>query len=82
LILAMMARVSLGHTGRPLELPKGFFIAFVLINIATLLRTVGPSISYTTAMYLAAAGWGLAFLQFAVVYGPMLCRTRADGHPG
>lgn len=82
LILAMMARVSLGHTGRPLELPKGFFIAFVLINIATLLRTVGPSISYTTAMYLAAAGWGLAFLQFAVVYGPMLCKARTDGHPG
>ena len=82
LILAMMARVSLGHTGRPLELPKGFFIAFVLINIVTLLRVVGPSISYTTAMYLAAAGWSLAFLQFAVVYGPMLCKARTDGHSG
>lgn len=82
LILAMMARVSLGHTGRALELPKGFVIALVFVNLATLLRVIGPSISYTTAMYLAAAGWSLAFLQFAVVYGPMLCKTRVDGHPG
>lgn len=82
LILAMMARVSLGHTGRALALPRGFFIAFVLIHLATLLRVIGPSISYTTAMYLAALGWSLAFLQFAVVYGPMLCKTRVDGHPG
>lgn len=82
LILAMMARVSLGHTGRALVLPKGFFIAFVLFNIATLLRVIGPSFVYTTAMWLAALAWSLAFVQFAWVYGPMLCKTRVDGHPG
>lgn len=82
LILAMMARVSLGHTGRPLELPKGFFVAFILLNFATLLRVIGPSFSYTSAMFLAATAWSLAFLQFTVIYGPMLCKTRADSHPG
>lgn len=82
LILAMIARVSLGHTGRPLAPPKGFVAAFVLINIATLLRVAGPSLAYSTAMWLATLGWSLAFLQFVVIYGPMLCRTRLDGRPG
>ena len=59
-----------------------YFIAFVLFNIATLLRVIGPSFVYTTAMWLAALAWSLAFVQFAWVYGPMLCKTRVDGHPG
>ena len=82
LILAMLARVSLGHTGRPLELPRGFSIAFVLLNLAALLRVVGVSFAYQPALWLAALAWVLAFAQFLICYGPMLCRTRADDHPG
>ncbi|MEE1951360.1 NnrS family protein [Pseudomonas alcaligenes] len=82
LILAMLARVSLGHTGRPLELPRGFAVAFVLLNLAALLRVLGVSFAYQPALWLAALAWGLAFAQFLYCYGPMLCRTRADGHPG
>jgi len=82
LILAMLARVSLGHTGRPLELPRGFAIAFVLLNLAALLRVFGVSFAYQPALWLAALTWGLAFAQFLYCYGPMLCRTRVDGHPG
>lgn len=82
LILAMLARVSLGHTGRPLELPRGFAVAFVLLNLAALLRVLGVSFAYQPALWLAALAWGLAFTQFLYCYGPMLCRTRADGHPG
>ena len=82
LILAALARVSLGHTGRPLELPRGFAVAFVLLNLAALLRVLGVSFAYQPALWLAALAWGLAFAQFLYCYGPMLCRTRADGHPG
>ena len=82
LILAMLARVSLGHTGRPLELPRGFAVAFVLLNLAALLRVLGVSFAYQPALWLAALAWGLAFAQFLYCYGPILCRTRADGHPG
>ncbi len=82
LILAMLARVSLGHTGRPLQLPKGFASAFLLLNLAALLRVLGVSVSYLPALWLAALCWGLAFAQFLYCYGPMLCRTRVDGHPG
>ncbi len=82
LILAMLARVSLGHTGRPLELPRGFAVAFALLNLAALLRVLGVSFAYQPALWLAALAWVLAFAQFLFCYGPMLCRTRADGHPG
>ncbi len=82
LIIGMMARVSLGHTGRPLELPRGFALAFVLLNLAALLRVVGVGIQYSLTLWLAAALWVGAFTLYLYRYGPMLCRTRADGHPG
>ena len=82
LILGMLARVSLGHTGRPLELPRGFALAFLLLNLAALLRVLGVGIHYSLALWLAAAMWTGAFSLYLYRYGPMLCRTRADGHPG
>lgn len=82
LILAMMARVSLGHTGRPLTLPSGFFMAFVLLNVSAVLRVFGPSVAYSVAIWASAIFWCLAFVQFVAVYGPMLCKTRVDGRPG
>ncbi|MBB6342889.1 uncharacterized protein involved in response to NO [Pseudomonas fluvialis] len=82
LILGMLARVSLGHTGRPLELPQGFALAFVLLNLGAMLRVFGIGIHYSLALGLAAALWTGAFALYLYRYGPMLCRTRADGHPG
>lgn len=82
LILGMLARVSLGHTGRPLELPQGFALAFVLLNLAAMLRVFGVGIHYSLALWLAAVLWMGAFALYLYRYGPMLCRTRADGHPG
>ncbi|MDX1297630.1 MAG: NnrS family protein [Pseudomonas sp.] len=82
LILAMLARVSLGHTGRPLTLPRGFVVAFVLLNLAALVRVVGVSFAYQPALWVGALCWCLAFAQYLYCYGPMLCRARVDGHPG
>lgn len=82
LILAMLARVSLGHTGRPLELPRGFALAFVLLNLGGLLRVVSVSFWYQPSLWLASICWTCAFAQYLYCYAPMLCRTRADGHPG
>jgi uncharacterized protein involved in response to NO len=82
LILAMLARVSLGHTGRPLTLPQGFAVAFILLNLAALVRVIGVSFAYQPALWVAALCWTVAFAQYLYCYGPMLCRTRADGHPG
>ncbi|MDH0099650.1 NnrS family protein [Pseudomonas sp. GD04158] len=78
LILAMMARVSLGHTGRPLQPPKAMAWAFALLNLGALIRVAAGG----AWLWLAAACWGLAFALFVVHYAPILCRARVDGHPG
>jgi uncharacterized protein involved in response to NO len=82
LVLAMIARVSLGHTGRALEPPSGMTLAFVLLNLACLSR-VGLFLLFPMpALWLAGLCWALAFALYAWRYGPMLLKTRVDGHPG
>lgn len=44
MILAMMARVSLGHTGRPLKVKPVISIAFIALIVAAALRLVGVMI--------------------------------------
>jgi len=78
LILAMMARVSLGHTGRALQPPKAMAWAFGLLNLGALIRVAADS----GWLWLAAVCWGVAFTLFAWYYTPMLCQARVDGHPG
>lgn len=82
MILAMIARVSLGHTGRPLALPAGIALALALVQLAALSRVVLVGIWPLWGLWLAAGCWSLAFALYLWRYAPMLCRTRADGHPG
>ncbi|WLG42675.1 NnrS family protein [Pseudomonas sp. FP1740] len=82
LVLAMIARVSLGHTGRPLEPPSGMTLAFILLNLACLSRVVLILFFPLAALWLAGLCWTLAFALYAWRYGPMLLRARVDGHPG
>ncbi|OLF53466.1 NnrS family protein [Pseudomonas chlororaphis] len=82
LILAMIARVSLGHTGRPLEPPAGMTLAFVLLNLACFSRVVLVLWLPLAALWLAGLCWVLAFALYLWRYAPMLLRARVDGHPG
>ncbi|MCL2916809.1 NnrS family protein [Shewanella litorisediminis] len=84
MILAMMARVSLGHTGRLLEPPKAMVIGFVMVLLAVVLRVMAGLLpmAYLPLLVASALAWGLAFGIFIVKYGPMLTAPRADGRPG
>lgn len=85
LTLGMMARVSLGHTGNPLEPAPVMTLAFVAINLAALVRVVLPLFfpaAYAPIMTAAGVVWVAAFGVFVVVYAPKLLRPRADGKPG
>jgi uncharacterized protein involved in response to NO len=42
LTLGMMARVALGHTGRPIQARPVMIAAFVLINLAAVIRVILP----------------------------------------
>ncbi|MCU7247494.1 NnrS family protein [Pseudomonas koreensis] len=82
LVLAMIARVSLGHTGRTLEPPAGMTLAFILLNLACLSRVGLILLFPLPALWLAGVCWALGFGLYAWRYGPMLLRARVDGHPG
>jgi uncharacterized protein involved in response to NO len=83
--LGMMARVSLGHTGREMKLNSGMVLAFILINIAAILRVVVPIFmpdNYLQLIQLAGWLWVLSFIIFLMVYTPMWLRSRVDGREG
>jgi uncharacterized protein involved in response to NO len=85
MILAVMTRASLGHTGRPLAVPRAIAIAYVLLTVGTLVRVFGAAISpghYLLIVSIAGLAWTLAFLIFVVVYAPILAGPRADAKPG
>lgn len=83
--LGMMARVSLGHTGRAMVTPWPVNLAFGLLNLAALMRVL-PALwlpqDYRLWLDLAGGLWLLAFALFLWVYVPILTRPRVDGKPG
>jgi uncharacterized protein involved in response to NO len=85
LTLGMMARVALGHTGRALKASNVMAIAFVLINLAALLRVLIPAILpgwYGGFVLASSYCWLAAFSLFAFYYTPILTTQRVDGEPG
>ncbi|MDD1641209.1 MAG: NnrS family protein, partial [Methylococcaceae bacterium] len=85
LTLGMMARVSLGHTGRALKVSNAMAIAFVLINLAALLRVLLPIALpswYSIIIYGSTLSWLAAFSLFMFVYAPILTNPRIDGQEG
>src|SRR5690606_7133599 len=85
LTLGMMARVALGHTGRPLHAPPAVSAAFVLLALATIVRVVGPMIGGSVSsppLHAAGTAWALAFVLYLVRLGPVLVTPRPDGRPG
>lgn len=85
LTLGMMARVSLGHSGRMLEPAPLMTWAFVAINFAALSRVALPLLvpsAGSAAMAAAGLLWMAAFGLFAAIYTPILLRPRQDGKPG
>lgn len=84
LILGIMTRVALGHTGRPLTLPAFGAVIYISITGAAITRVAAALqwLDYRLGLILAATAWTLAFGVFVVVYWPILSRPRADGRPG
>ena len=83
--LGMMARVSLGHTGREMKLNTWMLFAFILINIAAVFRVMLPVFIegyYLQLVQIAGWFWVVAFVIYLFVYAPMWMRSRVDGRPG
>ncbi|PMR70221.1 NnrS [Halomonas heilongjiangensis] len=85
MMLAMMSRVSLGHTARPIRTLPGIGVALGLMLAAALLRApvlaLFPQITHWT-YNLGILFWCLAYLIFLFHYTVPLFMPRLDGKDG
>jgi uncharacterized protein involved in response to NO len=84
LMVAMVTRVSCGHSGRALVADNFVWTLFWLLQGATVLRIVAaaPTADALKFTLAAAATWALVLTAWAVRYGNWYGRPRADGRPG
>ena len=78
MILAVMTRASLGHTGRELRANPATVSIYVLVTAGAILRvSVALGLGeYRTGMDLAGTAWAAALLLFLVAYAPVLWKAR------
>ena len=86
MIIGMMSRVGLGHTGRLIVPAPLTIAAYWLVNAAAVLRVLFALTWDDTLRAVSVMGsgalWSLAFGLFIIVYWPILSRPRADGRAG
>lgn len=77
MIIAMMSRVSLGHTGRPLTPRPAITFAFLLMVFAAIARAALPALGQVSlSWHISATLWIAAFGLFIYVYWPILTSPR------
>lgn len=83
ILIAMVTRVTQGHSARPLILPPIAAYAFAAVQIVCIIR-IGAELAQDWLAWqsIAAAGWLIAFVPW-VVWGSRIYWTpRLDGRPG
>jgi uncharacterized protein involved in response to NO len=78
MILAVMTRASLGHTGRDLKASAATVGVYGLVTAGALLRVAASLalIDYNLGLDLAGVAWGGALIMFLAVYAPVLWTPR------
>lgn len=84
MVLAMISRVSLGHTGRMLQVGIWITLGYGALAISAIVRVIAPLISnHPSSLYMISiACWVFAYLVYIVIYWPVLTQPRVDGRPG
>jgi len=83
MIMAMMTRAALGHTGRPMKAPPFIVLAYVLVLGGALLRVFGPALAglfagdlESTIIAIGGLMWVGGFAVFSVIFWPILTGPR------
>lgn len=85
ILLAMVSRVTLGHSGQALKadrLTVMLFAALQLVSLARIGADIGPASLSNGLMAASVAAWCLVFSAWAIRYAPSYWRARVDGKPG
>jgi uncharacterized protein involved in response to NO len=81
MMLAVMTRATLGHTGRPLAADATTVAIYALVNVGAAGRVLAALWPGQAWLMTAGLLWTGAFALFVVHYGPMLLGQRADRAP-
>ncbi len=82
MVVGVMSRAALGHSGRALRPHRLTVVAYGSIALAGLIRTLGPLVDPDQALLLSGLAWSLGFALYAAVYAPICLAPRPDGRPG
>jgi uncharacterized protein involved in response to NO len=85
LIIGMITRTALGHTGRMLRAGRVETAMYVLLQagvVARLAAAVADDRLRTAGLVAATVCWSLAFALYCLSYGPYLFQARVDGREG
>ena len=83
LLVAMVTRVTQGHSGQPLAMPAVGWFAFAALQLVAVVRIGSEVVADALAWNaMAAAGWLLAFLPWVLRSTAIYLRPRVDGRPG
>ncbi len=80
LTLGMMARVSLGHTGRPIRANTAMVIAFLMMQWTVVVRCLAITVGgnhYLSWIMVTGIFWVAAFSLYLAVYTPILLGEEA-----
>ena len=82
-LVAMVTRVTQGHSGRKLVMPRAAWFAFAAIQLVALMRIFAEVLPDNMAWQAAAAvGWLVAFAPWVARIGRIYLSPRIDGKPG
>lgn len=83
-LLAMVTRVSSGHSGRPLAADNPVWVLYWLLHVSVLLRVLAslwPAMA-NTLLLTAVALWATVCMGWSWRYSNWYGRIRVDGKPG
>ncbi|MBS0557091.1 MAG: NnrS family protein [Proteobacteria bacterium] len=83
MLVAMVTRVTHGHSGRPLQMGVVPWLTFALLQAVVLIR-IGAELATNTSLWLviAAFGWVVAFAPWVLRSLWIYLTPRRDGVPG
>lgn len=83
MLVAMVTRVSHGHSGRPLQMGAIPWLTFILLQIVVLLRAYAEVAQDSGGwLAIAAFAWLIAFLPWTLRSLWIYLTPRIDGNPG
>jgi uncharacterized protein involved in response to NO len=82
-LVAMVTRVTQGHSGRPLEMPAVAWFAFAGIQLVAIVRILADVMREPAVWFaLAAIGWLVALAPWVARLGRIYLTPRVDRKPG